>query len=547
MGSRVFYASKGVFAYQNTSKISKIGNKQKIVDVLLWAHIARIHIKNTIDSYLPGDEGALIKGILIGDKQDFSVDLKEAFRLSGLSHIVAVSGLHICIFIVFISFSTSFFTFGKTKAVFILLFILSYIALANFQPSVQRAAIMAIFGLIMSNVKLRKDSFCAIMTSTALLAIINPYLMLNVGFLLSFSATLGIILLGGMTKFNLAGAGIAASIFTAPIIAYCFNTITFAALFTSILISPLVVMAFLLGLIMSVVPYSGVLLSPILFCISHVMILISKLFASFKFLTIDVASPQPVILICSYICIYLIYIVLIKRNEKAKLKLTALILSLLLIYWGVFGIISANNAEITFIGGKIVDSIYIESPNCYNIIIGKDKWRDIYYFLHKKNIKKLDAVILTGKTDMAMLNFLADKIEICSLYVPNYTVFDASNCNIYIYQNSESFVIDNIQFDGNYIGTEKANINFTCYNTSVITSETAGFDKLSTKETIFVAADNQKDTQTASFAVTGSITKPIFTVAEKNTQLLTTYNHGSITFKINQDGITNIKKTRISR
>ena len=55
---------------------------------------ARKGVKNRL-GVIPGDEGALSKALLIGDKSDISPNLYNDFRISGVSHLMAVSGLHL--------------------------------------------------------------------------------------------------------------------------------------------------------------------------------------------------------------------------------------------------------------------------------------------------------------------------------------------------------------------------------------------------------------------------------------------------------------------
>jgi len=547
-GSRGFYASKGIFASLTADKAELIEENHIRADFLLWGSNARQHIKNTIDKYLPGDEGALIKGILIGDKQDFSTDLSNAFRLSGLSHIVAVSGLHIGIFIMFISFGTSLFSSRKLQAFIMLLMIFIYVVIADFQPSILRAAVMAAYGLAIELSKLRKDSLCALMGATLLLSFINPFLICNIGFILSFLATLGIVLLGGaFTKYKLANAGIAAFLFTAPIIAYSFNTITLAALFTSILISPLVVMALLLGLLMCALPPLGVLISPVLFCISHVMIIISKVFASIKFLTIDVPSPSLLVMMFSFAGLYLLYLLLVKKGSKLKFAVIATFMLLFIIAGSVGYAVAYKNAEITFIATKYSNGVYIKSPNCYNIIAAESGWYDIANFLCKKNIKKLDTVILTSDKNISALNYLTDKVKVSSIYAPLGVSLSLPNTEVLFYNKAQTISKDGINLELLYADNGCANLKIASLSSTAIFAENRYSSNRLDADIVFIASDLQKNAVNANYAVLGMQYKREFLPAQATdgAEILRICDLGSITFRINEKGIAAVKKTRM--
>ncbi len=459
-GSRAYYASDGIFAHLSAKpdKLEVIRPNPMPYRPMVLAQNARDYIASVIARGLSGDEAALLTGIVIGGSSNFSDELKDAFRLSGLTHIVSVSGLHISIFILFISFGAwSICTNRRLVSALVIAAIAAYALIADAQPSILRAGMMAVYGIIMENLKLRRDTNTALMASTALLALYNPYLLHNTGFQLSFLATLGIILLAGkIIRYKIANAGFAAFIFTLPLLAYSFNTVTFAALITNILVSPLVILLLLLGLLMCAVPYLWVLLSPILFSILHVMIVAAKFFASIKWLTLGVTSPNIYMLICCVILLYLLYRTVTKRLTLTK---TAWILAVSLLF-ATPGVSEAlqrtGNAEMTFIAAKNGDAVHIKTPNGYHVLVGGGYGPDVRKYLRSKNIEKIDAVILTNRSaeDTAgILNLFEKGVPITRMYVPLHTntgLFkypDGSSAETLTYYQGDSFSIDGAAFD----------------------------------------------------------------------------------------------------
>ena len=195
------------FDYQNylktlkiygTIKVNKISilniNKKNVILKLIYN--LYLIINNRIESLnLNNNEKEILKGMIIGDKQNISKEVKDDFAQSNISYILAISGMHIW----YLSFCVGFIinkVIGKHYAKPVTsIIILIYIAIVNFIPSVVRAGVTAII-TIMSNFFYRKnDIFEALSLSIFIVLIYNPYLLFNVGLQLSFAGTIGIIVI----------------------------------------------------------------------------------------------------------------------------------------------------------------------------------------------------------------------------------------------------------------------------------------------------------------------------------------------------------------
>lgn len=146
-----------------------------------------------------GDRLGVLVALTLGNKSYLNRDIKSSFAQAGAMHILAVSGLHVGI--VFMIFNTlfkvfpnkSFFSF--LKAVILLFVIWSFALLTGFAPSVQRAACM--FSIIILATALNRSSniLNSIFGSAFILLLINLNSIFEVGFQLSYSAVLGIVLI----------------------------------------------------------------------------------------------------------------------------------------------------------------------------------------------------------------------------------------------------------------------------------------------------------------------------------------------------------------
>ena len=168
--------------------------KDSLNSFLLKINEISILAKNKIDNLsLKQDEKAILKGILLGDKSNIEDKIIDNFSESNMSHILAISGMHISYIILIFSLLFSK-IFGKHLSKIITsIFVIIYMFLTKFPLTLVRAGISGII-LIMSNYFYRKnDIFQTISLSLLIILIYNPYAILNIGLQLSYSAVIGIV------------------------------------------------------------------------------------------------------------------------------------------------------------------------------------------------------------------------------------------------------------------------------------------------------------------------------------------------------------------
>jgi len=152
----------------------------------------RNRVYHTINAIFPQPEAGLMSGILLGLDDDIPEDLVNAFRATGTAHIVAISGFNIAILV-------ELFT-GLAMRVVRRLWapllaagaIVFYTLLVGAQPSVVRAAVMGVVGLFGQMLGRRQAGVNSLALTAALMSLFNPWLPWDIGFQLSFTATLGL-------------------------------------------------------------------------------------------------------------------------------------------------------------------------------------------------------------------------------------------------------------------------------------------------------------------------------------------------------------------
>lgn len=281
---------------------------------------------NNIFSY-DINANAVIKGVMLGNKNDFSNELTENFSKSGISHIAAVSGLHLNILIGVISGLLIRLRIRRKYSIILIIpLIVMFSSVVGFTPSVTRASIMLIIAMLASLLKRQYDPLTALFISAFIILIYNPYILFSISFLLSFAATYSIIVLYPvlnecMIKFTKNRmkfisssfcVSLAAFIGTTPIIAYYFNNISFFSLIANLWVVPLcsvvLIFGFLCLLLSLFLP--ATILTPILYPLVTSVDLIIKttnLSSSIPFLSVSVEKPSYYAFFIYIATIYLAY------------------------------------------------------------------------------------------------------------------------------------------------------------------------------------------------------------------------------------------------
>ncbi len=198
-GIRLYYYSDGVYLGAYTS-----GNVNPEIKVDSGASSfferfifdTREMIKARIADNIGGEKGATVTAMLLGDKSGLSDDRVESFREVGIAPIFAVSGLHLSIWVLgLFSFLRSLGIRKRLNSVIAIVFTVFFMFLAGLTPSVCRAGVMMLV-LLSGNLFYRKaDSANSLGFVAFIMCAINPFVAVDIGFILSFSATFGIITL----------------------------------------------------------------------------------------------------------------------------------------------------------------------------------------------------------------------------------------------------------------------------------------------------------------------------------------------------------------
>lgn len=224
----------------------------------------RNNLRTALYMELSPDVASFSSALFLGDKHSLSPDFKAILRTCGLSHIVVVSGLHLSIISALMTkYYKHIFKNRFVCAGFIILSIIFFALLTGFGFPVIRSAVMLIIFTMGTLIFRRSDSINSIGAAALLILLFNPYAVGDVGMLLSFSATLGIVVwsdklsksvMGVLQRFSVmsnnavnksvkylvhtASCSICATLWTLPILILVFGGFSLVTVIANLLVVP---------------------------------------------------------------------------------------------------------------------------------------------------------------------------------------------------------------------------------------------------------------------------------------------------------------------
>ncbi len=172
-----------------------IVKKEGAVSFISKLYDGKLLFMNAIERAIPEPAAGLGEGILLGVKRGLGENLERTFRETGIIHIVVLSGYNVMIVVEVMTYVLAFFFFPRTRMFLGIGLVGVFAILVGFSSTVVRASLMAVLLIIARSTGNVYAVLRALMLALILMLIWNPYLLVHdIGFQLSFLATLGLIL-----------------------------------------------------------------------------------------------------------------------------------------------------------------------------------------------------------------------------------------------------------------------------------------------------------------------------------------------------------------
>ena len=245
---RTQYYSNGVFAVGRITETNAVTSGKGVTKTVYNVQKA---ITDKLFSNMSPQSAATVNALLCGNREYQTKEFSQAVRKSGVSHVMVVSGMHMSILCGGVYFLLEKIKTGRNlRSIIMLLVIAAFMTLCGFTPSVIRAGITYLI-MISGNLLLRRsDGLASLCCAVTLITLVNPLITGNVGYLLSVSATFGLIVLYPLLEARVkirnkfvreftktVLTAFSALVTTAPISLIFFGSITPIAIVTNVCIS----------------------------------------------------------------------------------------------------------------------------------------------------------------------------------------------------------------------------------------------------------------------------------------------------------------------
>jgi len=359
--------------------------------------IIRSYFIGYLENNFSDESLVFLKAIIIGDDDGFREEFKDAIVDNGIMHLFAISGLHIGLLVMMVFKVLDFFNMKEKKIEHVTcLFLVLYMVITNFAPSVLRASLMYFLVIINKRLRLGFSSLDIISIIFILLIMVNPYFMYHLGFILSFTAASMITLISPLLKNSsnikqIFLISFFAVVVTFPIVININNKINILSPITNVLYIYLVAVVILpISVIVLCFPILDGIYKYLIICFNEITIFIAN---NFK-ISIIIPDLSFFLIVIYYLLLYIIIkFFFIKKLRYALISfLICLILLLSNInsfkYYGEVDFLDLYNGESIIIRDKYNEcTAVIDTGDGTNL--------EVTTFLKNKGIKKLDYLILT--------------------------------------------------------------------------------------------------------------------------------------------------------
>lgn len=290
--------------------------------------LSRLHVEDADD-----EAQALIAAMVLGDKSALTPELRSHYAVTGASHVLALSGLHLSIIYLLLTRLT----LGRRRSWLVqgllVLAIWCYALLTGLPTSLVRAATMITVYSLFSLGGRRHASLNVLCFTAIVMLLIDSSALFDVGFQLSFMAMLGILLFMPLMEawlsarwrmehrvvswlFSLLAVSVAAQVGTAPLVAYYFGRFSTWFLVTNLVVIPLTTLLLYAALATFVLPFMGVVAVALAQTMNKALDMIS----TWPLASVEGLHPSVLQVAMCYVVVAAVYVLLTYTQASARYR-----------------------------------------------------------------------------------------------------------------------------------------------------------------------------------------------------------------------------------
>ena len=437
-----YYVSKGISGYLNDLVSFEIHeNKPDKLDKFF--NELQLKISNKLKLTTDFKTGAFLSALIVGDRSDLNGNTKLNFARLGISHILALSGMHLAILSVAVNLLLIRFGVKKKVRLTVMILLVSfYMALTGFSASVVRAGLMIIISSLLFLLSSKGDALTSLVISVSIIVLFSPTSVFDLSLWLSAFATLGVIVYSEIATKSDAELSIARKLWYAlkngilvSVFAFC-ATFAFTALrfdnFSIVSAITTLVFSFVIQLFI----YCGILLlligniipfGKIVILLSNGIVRLAETISSIKFIYVSMSSIFVKSLIVILTVFFFAFLVLeIKNKRKAIIIISALLLSVFTVA-EIDTLTHRYNDEVLYSPSSSGDVMLLKSEGNVTAVysgraVSKAAWDVLDYFTEER-LTYVDNLIFASysHSTIEFINAIIDGVKVDRIILPRPT------------------------------------------------------------------------------------------------------------------------------
>ena len=321
---RRYYMSRGIYMQADIIEVYDLGKHVDLIRQKLYE--IRTAAGGIIGVVFAEEDASVVRAMLLGDKAGLDKDTKKLFQQNGIAHILAISGIHIAILgmslFKMLRRITGSYLWSCGIAVSV---VLLYGVMTGLASSTSRAVIMMIINMIGMVKGRSSDMLTSAGVAVVIQAVVNPYIILDAGFQLSFAAVIGMAVLGPMfrtifeVKSHIAETlliNVSVTLATAPLVIYYYYQFPVYSIVLNLVIVPLVTYVLFFSIAVMAVGAAGLGAAQILAvpvsCILSFYRWLCRLFMCIPGYSVNVGHISPA-MVCIFYVVLVVSLWLISR------------------------------------------------------------------------------------------------------------------------------------------------------------------------------------------------------------------------------------------
>ena len=428
----------------------------------------RRYVRSSVDSKFLPEIAGVIKGVILGDTSSLTDQTRDDFRRIGVSHLFAVSGMHLSIIMQFVMLLLGFFGVSKRVSAGIsIALVVFFMAVTGFPFSAVRAGIMCIIYLTAQIIRRESDSLNSLAVALIYILAVNPFSATDIGLMMSAATNLGIILLcdklssaifnhmPGRLRFPKiirffsmsVACSLSAGLFILPVSVLIFGEVSLISPVANLIIAPvasLMLCLAVLAVLFSPVEFFVFIYNPLFFIaglLSKFCLALTQAFASLPFAS--ASTNYKYIQVWLGLAVILIALALLFKNRRRMLRLAALLSCVLLLCGMVsYSVFDAGVTRIAVIDVGNGSSVMLYKAG-HGVLVGcgGDRYavNNVRSFMKDSGVTKLNALILPSLEPI----HAAGAVEICREENPQMLVIPDEGL---YFQQLSSLRMENVEY-----------------------------------------------------------------------------------------------------